>query len=689
MTGDAGVDFADNFPFLAHQHPRPGQIDMIRESRESLKSQGFHLCAAPTGIGKTAASLAAAIEVMRNTPTRINILFLTGRQSQHKIVVDTIRKINDRIAGQYQPVKVVDIIGRESMCEVVDVLSGKCLCESSSSESSKFARREDVKDFILEYPRHVEEVIERGKVWGVCSWQTCRAAAKDCDVLICDYNHVFSESVSENSLPAMGINLENTILIIDEAHNLPDRIRMNMERVITPTIVRNCYMELEEYLGAYLETLTKHNQTSNSHSETINYVFEVIKILRRRVSDFFKQSITNLPSDKEENLISVNQFIELFNKSCDEHEGSIGQTTLEKNASQDGYKPSNETRIKILTEILAEVVVEVESEDEDSAEPDSHKISNILSTISMFGETSALSLVFSNKGKDGKITSHLLDPGIVSGPIFAKTKGAILMSGTLYPPSMYANLLSLPKEKTSKAEYKSPFAGERRPVLIAQDVTTKYGQRTELMWNKIRNHIQALIDGSDGHVAVFCPSYKLLDQIISDTFFRGVKKVVESRDWTKSDIDKLVGMLKSERSNNQRVLLCGVFGARLSEGIDYTDGVLDAVACIGIPNPPPSVLSESLKSYTSDKFGKENAWRYTVTQPAINSILQAMGRPIRSIDDRALILLLDKRNTDQTYARCYPKDMKMNSTNDPKTTLSFAKRFFSKVKPGHSNQKVH
>ena len=115
------------------------------------------------------------------------------------------------------------------------------------------------------------------------------------------------------------------------------------------------------------------------------------------------------------------------------------------------YKPAKELRIKILTEILAEVVVEVEAEDEDSAEPDSHKISNILSTISMFGETSALSLVFSNKGKDGKITSHLLDPGIVSGPIFAKTRGAILMSGTLYPPSMYANLLSLPKEKDEQS----------------------------------------------------------------------------------------------------------------------------------------------------------------------------------------------------------------------------------------------
>ena len=46
----------------AHDEPRPGQIDMIRECRASLQNRGHHLAAAPTGIGKTAASIAAALE---------------------------------------------------------------------------------------------------------------------------------------------------------------------------------------------------------------------------------------------------------------------------------------------------------------------------------------------------------------------------------------------------------------------------------------------------------------------------------------------------------------------------------------------------------------------------------------------------------------------------------------------------
>ena len=253
------------------------------------------------------------------------------------------------------------------------------------------------------------------------------------------------------------------------------------------------------------------------------------------------------------------------------------------------------------------------------------------------------------------------------------------MSGTLYPPQMYADILDLPKDRTTKTAYSSPFAGERRPVLVARDVTTKYTQRSPQMWDKIRNHIHALIEKTPGHVAIFSPSYRMMEDILGDVKFKGVEKIIESRDWSKNDIDQLVVKLREDKSEKKRILLCGVFGARLSEGIDYHGGILDAVVCIGIPNPPPSVLSDSLKTYAADRFGKNNAWRYTVTQPAINAILQAMGRPIRSIGDRALILLLDQRHTDRTYISCYPGDLRMNSTNDPQTTSSFARRFFSKV----------
>ncbi|MEC7484602.1 MAG: helicase C-terminal domain-containing protein, partial [Candidatus Thermoplasmatota archaeon] len=254
-----------------------------------------------------------------------------------------------------------------------------------------------------------------------------------------------------------------------------------------------------------------------------------------------------------------------------------------------------------------------------------------------------------------------------------------LMSGTLYPPKMYADLLGIGHSKTTSRQYDSPFANQRRPIVVAKDVTTRYQDRSYENTQRIRAHLQSLCDGSPGHVAVFTPSYSMLNDYIGEGQFHGVVVRMEDRTWSKQDVDQLLDVLEDAKQVGRRILLAGVFGGRLSEGIDYHNGLLDAVACIGIPNPPPSIHQKALRTYIEERFGRANAWRYASTQPAINAILQAMGRPIRSIADRALILLLDKRNTDRTYIECYPKDIRMNTSTEPETTKSFARRFFSRV----------
>ena len=52
---------ANSSLFFAHASPRESQIGMIADGIEALKARGFLLAAAPTGIGKTAAALASAL----------------------------------------------------------------------------------------------------------------------------------------------------------------------------------------------------------------------------------------------------------------------------------------------------------------------------------------------------------------------------------------------------------------------------------------------------------------------------------------------------------------------------------------------------------------------------------------------------------------------------------------------------
>ena len=102
--------------FFAHEVARKSQSEMISDGINTLIEGGFLLAAAPTGIGKTAAALASALHASFDNnlaSEKPKIIFMTGRQSQHRIVVDTVRKINTRIPDGIPKITLVDIIGRE------------------------------------------------------------------------------------------------------------------------------------------------------------------------------------------------------------------------------------------------------------------------------------------------------------------------------------------------------------------------------------------------------------------------------------------------------------------------------------------------------------------------------------------------------------------------------------------------
>ena len=121
-----------------------------------------------------------------------------------------------------------------------------------------------------------------------------------------------------------------------------------------------------------------------------------------------------------------------------------------------------------------------------------------------------------NEEQPIRVHSFLLDPGVVSGPLFEQTDGSILMSGTLYPPSMYADVLQIPEHrKVISKEYSSDFLSNRRPILIARDVTTKFTSRGLDNTNKINQHIKSTIKNSKGNLALFFPSYAMMDKFSS------------------------------------------------------------------------------------------------------------------------------------------------------------------------------
>lgn len=651
--------------YFAHNEVRPSQNEMVEDAIETLLEEGFLLASAPTGIGKTAASLAAAITAQRASSSKLKILFLTGRQSQHRIVIETVQKINQRIAGKEPPLLVVDLIGRESMCNNVDRMSGKCDCEEGLDRGMRDQLRSDLRERMFSSPMHVDDVVKNARGSNLCAWASSREAAKSCDIVICDYNHVFIERVREASLPTMGIELDRTILIVDEAHNLPDRVRNGLERRAISRIFRDSRYEVEEHLEREYEQAKKTG--IDIDLKDMEWCERSLKHLEDEMPKWFSAREKELSRlDSEDMRISTR--------------GMLNEIDAILNETIDNIPKKEYFQLEKLVNQLIKVRVEVSDDDENEKETSSERLAFLIATCCQYRDSTALVLVFDKLLEEPRVRCFLLDPGVISEDLFSSCRGAILMSGTLFPPDMYADLLRIPRErKVIIRQYSSPFLSERRPVLIAQDTTSRYTERGEKNTQAIRRHVYELVRNSPGHVALFAQSYSMLDQILDGDFLPwGVRVEKELPRMSKRRVAEMIQRLYQKRRLKEKVLLCGVLSGKLAEGVDYPDNILDAVVCVGLPVPPPSARQDALRDYCEDRFGRDKAGRYSSHQPAVNSILQAIGRPIRKGKDRAFVVILEKRLMNRPYKFCLPESIQIIKTPDEERTSRHAKRFFQR-----------
>ena len=652
--------------YFAHENARSSQSEMIADGVRALTSGGFLLAAAPTGIGKTAAALASALHSSFDnhiSPDRANIIFMTGRQSQHKIVVDTVRKINNRIPDGFPKISLVDIIGREGMCDHVDKMTGKCDCEDGVVEESRKSRRADLRKKLLEDPQHVDWTVKYGRARKICPWASARLAAGHADILVCDYNHVFVENVRESSLPAMGIELENSILIVDEAHNLPDRIRSGLERRITDQVFRRALDNIAEYKG----NLQRRDESldigeSNELLRARDLEKQIIALQEPMTEWFERLKYENNNTRGDDLRISSNELLDVISKST--------QGVL------DEEETTEIARVSDMIDRLFSVIIDEEEDSEDEEQNDCTRIAEILEICIRYRNSPAFALVFDHSLEQPRLTSHLLDPSLVGEEIFETCRGAILMSGTLFPPEMYSEVLGVPSEKSSCRIYSSDFPIANRPVLIANDVTSKFTER-ETSMSLISEHVRAVIENTKGNVAIFAPSYSMLERVHSDFENLGWSRkriIKEEQRMSKRRVEGMISTLY-EQKDMGGVAIFGVLNGKLSEGVDYSDNILDALVCIGLPMAPPSAKQDALMEYFTDKFDRSRAWKYVSLQPAVNSVLQALGRPIRKKEDRAIIVLLEKRMLERRVSDCMPKMMKIQ-TSKPSRTAERVRSFF-------------
>ncbi|HDM36611.1 MAG TPA: hypothetical protein ENG09_05100, partial [Candidatus Syntrophoarchaeum butanivorans] len=103
-------------------------------------------------------------------------------------------------------------------------------------------------------------------------------------------------------------------------------------------------------------------------------------------------------------------------------------------------------------------------------------------------------------------------------------------------------------------------------------------------------------------------------------------------------------------------------GGPCAEGVDYPANALDGVVIVGVPRSPPSLEVKSLIEYYEKKFRR--GYLYGYIYPAMNRVLQAAGRCIRSEEDRGVIVLMDDRFGMRKYLNCLPPEWRVIVSDD-------------------------
>ena len=209
---------------LAFPQPafRAGQRELAQRIYQAAVARRCLLAQAPTGIGKTLASLFPLLKAMKSTAARPaeridKIFFLTAKTPGRVVALDALRQLRPYGA----PLRVLEIVARESACvhpgsachgEACPLARGfydRLPAARQAAATHGWLDRDGLRQIALAHQ--------------VCPYFLAQEMVRWSDVVVADVNYWFDTSAFLYAMSAE--EGWQTALLVDEAHNLPDRAR--------------------------------------------------------------------------------------------------------------------------------------------------------------------------------------------------------------------------------------------------------------------------------------------------------------------------------------------------------------------------------------------------------------------------------------------------------------------------------
>ncbi|MBQ2699538.1 MAG: ATP-dependent DNA helicase [Clostridia bacterium] len=316
--------------------------------------------------------------------------------------------------------------------------------------------------------------------------------------------------------------------------------------------------------------------------------------------------------------------------------------------------------VNILAETLAEHQGALEGVDHQGM---SQLFSQCMAFIKAQGNEN-FAYLWEGTGKNSRLTALCLSVTEHLHKVTKGLRGVICFSATFEPLEVMKDLLGGEGEDAC-LRLPSPFPRENL-LTFRLPIDTRY-QAREQTAPQVGDAIRKTFESHPGKYMAFFPSFRYLEQITP--YLEGLPLAVQGQGMTSEERAAFLGRFQEEK---RPVLGLCVLGGLFSEGIDLAGEKLIGVMIVGVGLPQVNPVQEALREHFNEINGQGFSYAYQI--PGMQKITQAVGRVIRSGEDRGVALLIDQRYFQKSYETLCPPHWDLRQGDMEQALESFWQR---------------
>jgi DNA excision repair protein ERCC-2 len=626
---------------------RPGQETTQADLATALAKHPIVLFEAPTGFGKTGALIELALTQLRSGRCE-RVIYLTSKATGQLQVMRTLGHMTEPAAttpasdsvtpsstlhplpssaAPSLPVTAWLIRPKHEHCVNTVFHCSRDACAYLNGTESRWPKSGLSRFYLFENePRDIASLRAAGRAATICPYEITRAALPFNDVWIGDYNYVFSPSTRGLFYEQPGFDASRTLLIIDEAHNLPSRVA-----------------------DVYSHTFSAADASA---------LVEALHRLRA-----------------PQKLVQAADHWSHFLRQCD---------------ARDSLPLADEDDARELLASLASLITVTPLDTQELGQPLAELLWQIPSCIDLLNTVDLPRLWWSPRDRELVITCldaaaaigptlRSFNAVLLASATLTPTDTFAAAIGLDSPPEIETSApppapdrLGALNKRTTKKLFKqltsaadllkveearelaapalvrahAPWRDHAFDVAIDTRVDTSYQQRTRHSATTAST-LATLRHASSSPVAAFFPSYAYAETIQREltVAYPEIRIAIQPR---LPDLAAQTAWVEQALTSSDILFL--VLGSSFAEGIDLLGGRISHAMVVGPALPEVNAVQRArLAAFSS--LGRDAAAQRVYQIPGIQKVNQALGRLVRAPGQNAKILLHCRRFAEESYSR--------------------------------------